>query len=200
MADTQTFPQSLLLRWLQVPGIARFVLGRLPDRGLASVLAAALSNTAVPTMLRAGERVNVIPGVAEVVLDGRTLPQQTAEDLVAEIRAVVGEDVEIEVLRNVPSRESRIDTPLWDVLVRALLRHEPMARPVPSVAPGSTDAVNWARLGTQCYGFMPTRFPDDGVKFADLFHGHNERIPVQGLRWGVNVLYDAVREFAGTAG
>jgi acetylornithine deacetylase/succinyl-diaminopimelate desuccinylase-like protein len=199
MADTQEFPLSVLLRRLHVPGIARFVLRRLPDRGVASVLAAALSNTAVPTMLSAGASVNVIPGVAEVRIDGRTLPQQTAEDLVAEIRAVVGEDVDIEVLHDVPSRESRIDTPLWDVLVRALLRHEPRARAVPSVAPGSTDAVNWSRLGTQCYGFMPTRFPDDGVRFADLFHGCNERIPVEGLRWGVNVLYDAVREFAGAA-
>jgi acetylornithine deacetylase/succinyl-diaminopimelate desuccinylase-like protein len=90
-----------------------------------------------------------------------------------------------------------MDTPLWDVLVRTLVRHEPTARPVPSLAPGQTDAQHWSRLGTQCYGFMPTRFPNDGTTFAELFHGHNERIPVEGLRWGVNVLYDAVREFAG---
>ena len=88
---------------------------------------------------------------------------------------------------------------MWDALVRALLRHEPAARPVPSLAPGLTDAQNWTRLGTRCYGYMPTRFPADGPTFAELYHGHNERIPVDGLRWGVNVLYDAVREFAGTA-
>jgi acetylornithine deacetylase/succinyl-diaminopimelate desuccinylase-like protein len=122
---------------------------------------------------------------------------QTAGDLVAEIRAVVGEGLDIDILRNVPSLEASIDTPLWDVLVRTLVRHEPAARPVPSLAPGQTDAQHWSRLGTQCYGFMPTRFPNDGVTFAELFHGHNERIPVEGLRWGVNVLYQAVREFAG---
>ena len=197
LADTQRFPLSLLLRQLRIPAIARYVLRRLPDRGMAGALAAALSNTAVPTMLRAGESVNVIPGAAEVHLDGRILPQQTVEDLVAEIRAVVGEGVDIEVLSNVPPSESAIDTPLWDALVRTLMRHEPTARAVPSLAPGMTDAKNWSRLGTQCYGFMPTRFPNDGVTFAELFHGHNERIPVEGLRWGVNVLYDAVREFAG---
>lgn len=198
LADTQRFPLSLLLRQLRVPAIARYVLRRLPDRGMAGALAAALSNTVVPTMLSAGARVNVIPGVAEVHLDGRILPQQTAEDLIAEIRTVVGEDLEIEVLHSKPPSEASIDTPLWNVLVRTLLRHEPAARPVPSLAPGLTDANNWSRLGTQCYGFMPTRFPNDGVTFTELFHGHNERIPVEGLRWGVNVLYDAVREFAGT--
>jgi acetylornithine deacetylase/succinyl-diaminopimelate desuccinylase-like protein len=197
MADTQGFPWSQLLRRLYIPSVARYVLKRLPDRGLVNVLAAALANTAVPTMLAAGASVNVIPGVAEVHLDGRILPQQTAADLIAEIRAVVGEDVDIEVLRSTLPCESSMDTPLWDVLVRTLVRHEPTARPVPSLAPGQTDAQNWSRLGTQCYGFMPTRFPNDGTTFAELFHGHNERIPVEGLRWGVNVLYDAVREFAG---
>jgi acetylornithine deacetylase/succinyl-diaminopimelate desuccinylase-like protein len=197
LAETQRFPLSLLLRQLHVPRIARYVLRRLPDRGMAGALAAALSNTAVPTMLSAGASVNVIPGSAEVHLDGRTLPMQTADDLVAEIRAVVGAGLEIDILRNAPSLEASIDTPLWDVLARTLVRHEPAARPIPSLAPGQTDAQNWSRLGTQCYGFMPTRFPNDGVTFAELFHGHNERIPVEGLRWGVNVLYQAVREFAG---
>jgi acetylornithine deacetylase/succinyl-diaminopimelate desuccinylase-like protein len=197
MAETQGFPWSQLLRRLYIPGVARYVLRRLPDRGLVSVLTAALANTAVPTMLSAGASVNVIPGVAEVQLDGRILPQQTAEDLLAEIRAVVGGNVDIDILRYAPPTEAKMDTPLWDVLVRTLVRHEPTARPVPSLAPGQTDAQHWSRLGTQCYGFMPTRFPNDGTTFAELFHGHNERIPVEGLRWGVNVLYDAVREFAG---
>lgn len=197
LAETQPFPASLLLRRLHVPRVARHVLGRLSDRGLAGALAAGLSNTAVPTMLSAGVSTNVIPGAAEVHLDGRILPGQTAESLLAEIRAAVGEEVELEVLRSVPPTQAPLDTPLWDVLVRTLRRHEPRARPVPSLAPGLTDASNWSRLGTRCYGFMPTRFPNDGVTFAELYHGHNERIPVEGLRWGVHVLYDAVREFAG---
>ena len=66
---------------------------------------------------------------------------------------------------------------------------------MPYLAPGFTDAKSWSRLGTRCYGFMPVRFPDDGAKFADLFHGHDERIPVDGLKWGVRVLYDVVRAF-----
>jgi len=197
MADTQNFPWSVLMRRLYNPSVARYVLKRLPDRGMANALTASLSNTAVPTILSAGTSVNVIPGSAEAQLDGRILPGQTADDLVAEVRAVVGEHIDIEVVRSALPSEASMDTPLWDVLVRTLKRHEPAARPVPSLAPGLTDAQNWSRLGTQCYGFMPTRFPDDGTTFAEMFHGHNERIPVEGLRWGVNVLYDVVREFAG---
>jgi acetylornithine deacetylase/succinyl-diaminopimelate desuccinylase-like protein len=197
IARTQSFPWSV--RRLYTPGVARYVLKRLPDRGMANALTASLSNTAVPTVLSAGASVNVIPGVAEAHLDGRILPGQTADDLVAEIRAVVGEQIEIDVLRSASPSEASLDTPLWKVLVQTLKRHEPAARPVPSLAPGLTDAQNWSRLGTQCYGFMPTRFPNDGTTFAELFHGHNERIPVEGLRWGVNVLYDVVREFAGRA-
>ena len=60
---------------------------------------------------------------------------------------------------------------------------------------GFTDAKAWSRLGTRCYGFCPVRFPDDGTRFAELFHGNDERIPVDGLKWGVNVLLDFVRRF-----
>jgi hypothetical protein len=66
---------------------------------------------------------------------------------------------------------------------------------MPYLAPGFTDAKNWSRLGTRCYGFMPLQFPDDGVKFADLFHGHDERIPVEGFKWGVHLLYEVVKAF-----
>ena len=84
------------------------------------------------------------------------------------------------------------------LLCEAIGRHDPGGVPVPYLMPGFTDAKSWSRLGTQSYGFMPVRFPDDGVKFGDLFHGHDERIPVDGLKWGVNVLYDVVKTFATT--
>ena len=73
---------------------------------------------------------------------------------------------------------------MWDAIVATLKKHDPEGVPVPYLAPGFTDAKSWSRLGTRCYGFMPLRFPDDGVKFADLFHGHDERIPVEGLTLG----------------
>ncbi|MCU1276950.1 MAG: Acetylornithine deacetylase, partial [bacterium] len=86
-------------------------------------------------------------------------------------------------------------SPLWDTIVATLKQHDPEGVAVPYLAPGFTDAKSWSRLGTRCYGFVPLRLPDDGVKFVDLFHGHDERIPVDGLKWGVAVIYDVVRGF-----
>ena len=196
IAATQKFPASLLLGNLHVRAIADVVLSKFPDRGVANALGSVLSNTAVPTMLRAGEKVNVIPGVAEAHIDGRTLPGQTAADLIAELKKVVEEEVEVEILRDMPPVETEPASPLWDAMTASLAEHAPEGIVVPFLAPGFTDAKSWSRLGTRCYGFQPTKFPNDGVKFSDLFHGHNERIPVDGLKWGTEVLYQTVRRFA----
>jgi acetylornithine deacetylase/succinyl-diaminopimelate desuccinylase-like protein len=196
IAKTQPFPNSALLPRLHNRAVANFVLRRVPDKGVAAALAAALSNTAVPTMLRAGSKVNVIPGEAEAYVDGRNLPGQSAADLIREIKDVIGHDIAIDVERDMPPVEIDPQSPLWDAIVATLKQHDPEGVPVPYLAPGFTDAKSWSRLGTRCYGFTPLRFPDDGVKFADLFHGHDERIPVEGLKWGVRVLYDLVRTFA----
>ena len=199
IARTLGFPRSWLFRNLHRKRIADFVLKRLPDRGVAAALAASLSNTAVPTVLRAGGKTNVVPGFAEAEVDGRSLPGQTAADLVAEVkRAIDDPAIEIEVIRDMPPVSGRRESALWDVLAGKLTEHHPGATVVPYLAPGFTDAKSWSRLGTRSYGFMPLRFPDDGVKFGDLFHGHDERIPVDGLKWGVQVLYEVVREFATT--
>jgi acetylornithine deacetylase/succinyl-diaminopimelate desuccinylase-like protein len=193
VAKTQKFPNSFFLKNLY--SLSNFVLKKLPDRGAAAALAAALSNTAVPTVLKAGYKTNVVPGVAEAEVDGRTLPTQTAQDLIAEIKRVMEEDVEIEILRDMPPVETEAGTPLFQLCCDAIKKHHAGAAPVPYLAPGFTDAKNWSRNGTRCYGFMPVQFPDDGVKFGDLFHGHDERIPVDGLKWGAEVLYEVVKTF-----
>jgi acetylornithine deacetylase/succinyl-diaminopimelate desuccinylase-like protein len=198
VATTQPLIARLLLPRLHSPTVAKFLLGKLPDRGVAAALSAVLSNTAVPTVLRAGSKVNVVPGFAEALVDGRSLPGQTAQDLVREIKAVIGHDIDIDVERDMPPVEIEPQSPLWDLMVATLKKHDPEAVPVPYLMPGFTDAKSWSRLGTRCYGFMPVRFPDDGTRFADLFHGHDERIPVDGLKWGCDVLYDVVRGFIST--
>jgi acetylornithine deacetylase/succinyl-diaminopimelate desuccinylase-like protein len=196
LASTQKFPRNVMLRNLHVRKIADLVISTLPDQGMKGATTGMLSNTAVPTVLRAGSKVNVVPGIAEVEIDGRTLPTQTSTDLIAEIKKVIEDDCEIEIMRDMPPIESDPDTDLMRLLDESVRRAHPGSVPVPFLMPGFTDAKNWSRLGTKCYGFIPVRFPDDGVKFGDLFHGHNERIPVEGLKWGVNLLYQVVRDFA----
>jgi acetylornithine deacetylase/succinyl-diaminopimelate desuccinylase-like protein len=195
VARTQKFPASLLVPRMHNRAIASFLLRQVPDKGLAAALSAVLSNTAVPTVLRAGGKTNVIPGYAEAWVDGRSLPGQTAQDLIREIKDVIGHDFEIDVERDMPPIEIDPQSPLWDVMVAALKQHDPEGVPVPYLMPGFTDAKSWSRLGTRCYGFVPVRFPDDGTRFADLFHGHDERVPVDGVKWGTRVLYDVVRAF-----
>jgi acetylornithine deacetylase/succinyl-diaminopimelate desuccinylase-like protein len=200
VAKTQKFPASLLLPHMHRPAVAKFLLKQVPDKGVAAALAAVLSNTAVPTMLRGGNKTNVIPGFAEAWVDGRSLPGQTAQDLIREMKDIIGHDFEVELERDMPPVEIDPQSPLWDLMVAGLKKHDPEGIAVPYLAPGFTDAKSWSRLGTRCYGFMPLRFPDDGTRFTDLFHGHDERIPVDGFTWGVQVLYDVVRAFVtGTA-
>jgi acetylornithine deacetylase/succinyl-diaminopimelate desuccinylase-like protein len=187
-----------LLRLLARPELLSRVLRLVPDLGTARSLGALLSNTASPTVVRAGNKTNVIPGVAEVEIDGRTLPGQSADDFLRELRAVLGPDVELEVLRSAPPVVTEpVASPLYDIIARQVLAREPDAVVVPYMIPGFTDAKYFTQLGARWYGFSPVKIEkSSGIKFADMFHGHNERIPVAGLHWGAEVLDAVVRELA----
>ena len=187
-----------LLRVLTRPELLARVLRLRPDAGIARSLGALLANTASPTVVRAGAKTNVIPGVAEVEIDGRTLPGQSTEDFLRELRAVLGDDVELEVMKAAPATVTEpVASPLYDVIARQVLAREPDATVVPYMIPGFTDAKYFTQLGAKWYGFSPVKIDKaSGIKFADMFHGHNERIPVAGLHWGAEVLDAVVREFA----
>jgi acetylornithine deacetylase/succinyl-diaminopimelate desuccinylase-like protein len=194
-------PRALALRAMASPALAPRILARLPDRSLARSLHAVLANTAVPTILRAGERLNVIPTVAEADLDTRTLPGDDGAAVFDELRAILGEGVELEVIRSLPALETRSDTPMYEALADAIRRADPGGVPVPYMIPGFTDGFAFAKNGTVWYGFAPIRFPEEPpVRFAELYHNANERIPVDGFRWGVRVLLDAVCSFASAPG
>jgi acetylornithine deacetylase/succinyl-diaminopimelate desuccinylase-like protein len=146
--------------------------------------------------------VNVIPGRASVDIDGRTLPGQSESDFLAELRSVLDptsseRGPRLDVLRSLPPVEASPNTALFEALGSALKRHDRTAIPVPYMIPGLTDAKAYSRMGTTCYGFAPVRFdPTHEVSFGAMYHGHDERIPVDGLGWGLRVLYDAVFAFA----
>jgi acetylornithine deacetylase/succinyl-diaminopimelate desuccinylase-like protein len=195
MAERKLASLGPLITRILHPAVAPHILRRLPDRGLARSLGALLSNTASPTILRAGSKINVIPGLAEAEIDGRILPGQTDADFLRELSAVLGPDVELEIVKSAPPVVTEpAQTPLWDTIQKTLNEHEPEATVVPYLLPGFTDAKYFTKLGMKWYGFSPVKLPQ-GMRFADMFHGNDERIPVEGLGWGTNVLYDVVRRF-----
>lgn len=195
LAKAQGLPMGPVLRGVLSPLLAPQVLKLVPP-SVARSFAALLANTVTPTVLRAGSKVNVIPGVAEAEFDGRIAPGQTKEDLLRELRAVVGPDVELEVFETTPPVETPQDTELFRSLCAAIKRADPAGVPIPYVIPGFTDARAFAKLGTKYYGFAPLRFDAaHKVAFADLYHGHDERAPVEGFKWGLRLLYDAVKTF-----
>jgi acetylornithine deacetylase/succinyl-diaminopimelate desuccinylase-like protein len=188
-----------LLRLLTHPRLLPRLLPLVPDKSIARGLGALLSNTASPTVLRAGAKINVIPGEAVVEIDGRTLPGQTDAEFLSELGAILGPAVELEVIKSAPPVVTEpAASPLWDAIVAEIARREPEAAVVPYMIPGFTDAKYITHMGARWYGFAPVKLErGSGIRFADMFHGHNERIPLAGLRWGTEVLYSLVARFCG---
>lgn len=187
-----------LVRLLARPQLLARVARLVPSHSIARSFSALLSNTASATVVRAGSKTNVIPGVAEFEIDGRTLPGQTDDDLLRELRAVLGPDVELEIIKSCPPTVTEpIASPLFDIIKREVERREPGAVVIPYLIPGFTDAKYFSQTGARWYGFSPVKIENgSGIRFADMFHGHDERIPVAGLAWGAEVLDAVVREIA----
>ena len=152
----------------------------------ARMLAATIQNTANPTMLEAGYKANVIPQTASAVVDGRFLPGFEAE-LVSTIKELAGPDIEIELLVHDIALEVEFAGPLVDAMRNAIIAEDSEGIPVPYVMSGGTDNKALSDLGIIGYGFAPLRLPED-VDFFPMFHGIDERIPLEGLAFGVRVL------------
>ncbi|MBF0105252.1 MAG: M20/M25/M40 family metallo-hydrolase [Deltaproteobacteria bacterium] len=172
--------------------LSNFVLNQLfPDKAAAQTFRVMYRNTATPTIIRAGQKTNVIPTDAEVHVDGRILPEQSVASFLKEVRALVGHEVEIEVINKKEPCTVDYSNPFFGGLKEALISADPEGIPVPYLIPGFTDANFYADVGIKTYGFVPTKLPE-GVPFRTLFHGHNERIPVEAVHFGVKVLWDVI--------
>ena len=153
---------------------------------IAPLVGSTVRDTANPTRLDAGYKDNVIPGRASATLDCRTLPGQH-ETFLDRLRDVIGPELEIEVIQRQPPLETSFDGALVEAMTAALRSEDPGARAVPYMLSGGTDAKAFSRLGIRCFGFAPLRLPAD-LNFSALFHGVDERVPVDGLQFGVRVL------------
>lgn len=156
--------------------------------GAVKMLGATISNTANPTMLEAGYKVNVIPQSASAVVDGRFLPGY--EDQLQEtIKRLAGDDIEVEMITRDIALEVEFAGPLVNAMCKAITGEDKEGIPVPYLMSGGTDNKALSDLGIIGYGFSPLRLPEN-LDFFSLFHGVDERVPIDGLKFGVRVLYE----------
>jgi acetylornithine deacetylase/succinyl-diaminopimelate desuccinylase-like protein len=182
------------------PEVTDRAIDEICDPMYARALRAMIRDTLSPNVLDAGVKYNVIPGDAIVEVDCRILPGTTERDMLAEVERRIGRDLlpscRIERLALGEPVESPAEGPLWDTLVATLREHDPDGIPLPVMAPFATDAKATSIVGTPTYGFSPLRLAPD-ERFLDRFHGVDERISLDALRFGLPVLYDVVRRFCG---
>jgi acetylornithine deacetylase/succinyl-diaminopimelate desuccinylase-like protein len=153
---------------------------------MATLVGATLKNTVNPTMLSAGYKVNVIPGEATAHVDTRFLPGHE-DELFAAIDEVLGDSVRREFVNHDIAVETTFDGPSIDLMAAALRAEDEHAVAVPYMLSGGTDAKAFSTLGIRCYGFAPLQLPPD-LNFGALFHGVDERVPLDALRFGTRVL------------
>ncbi len=153
---------------------------------LAGLIGATFANSAQPTMLEAGYKMNVIPETADASVDGRVLPgfedefDRTMEELLG------GQAEIVEMFQDI-ALETTFDGPTVEAMAAAIRAEDPEGIAVPYLMSGGTDAKAFRQLGMRPFGFIPLRLPPD-LEFSKLFHGVNERVPVAGLTFGTRVM------------
>jgi acetylornithine deacetylase/succinyl-diaminopimelate desuccinylase-like protein len=192
LAGATSGSTSLILRQLLRPRVADALLAGAGDR--LSALAPLLRNTISPTIVRGGEKINVIPCEIMLDLDGRMLPGFTPEQMTAEVQAVVGPDIEIEVLDFDPPQSDELDMTLFSMLGGILHELDPQGVPLPYMLPAVSDARYFARLGIQHYGFTPMNLPPD-FDFMATVHAADERIPLEALDFGAKAIFMALQRY-----
>jgi acetylornithine deacetylase/succinyl-diaminopimelate desuccinylase-like protein len=154
-----------------------------------------LHHTINATIVRAGEKVNVIPSVAVVDVDGRMLPGFEPEEFVAEVRAIIGPEPEVEVTGSGPRLVEAERGPLYDLLCAVLRELEPAAVPLPLLMTGATDQRHFARLGIEGYGYLPLRLPPGFGQ--ETVHAADERVPAAALDFGTDALGRVLQRYRG---
>jgi len=189
LAGHLPFPQSAVVRGLLYKAFTDRILSFMGSSG--AIFEPLLHNTVNATIVRGGDRINVIPGEIVLELDGRILPGFGPEHIINELKAFIGLDLEFEAT-SFDRGPEKVDMSLFDTLARVLQTFDPKAIPIPFVISGVTDARFFARLGIQTYGFTPMLLPED-LNFSKLFHAADERIPVEAVEFGTNAIFELLK-------
>jgi acetylornithine deacetylase/succinyl-diaminopimelate desuccinylase-like protein len=188
-AEVLPKPAGAALRSLLRPRLTDRMLDLLGERG--ELFDPLLHNTANATIVRGGDKINVIPGEIELELDCRLLPGFGPDELFAELRELAGAGIEFEVLR-FEEYPAEPDMGMFEALAGILRELDPGGQPAPLLLPGVTDGRFFARLGIQTYGFLPMQLPAD-MRFTGLIHAADERVPAATLDFGAEAIHRALQ-------
>jgi len=193
MASALPFPSGIFLRRLLNPSLTDTVLKLLGEKG--RMFEALFHNTVNATMVRGGEKINVIPSEIVLALDGRLLPGYTPHDMMAELRPIIGDEVELELVRHDPG-PAEPDMGLFNLLADILREADPDGLPMPLLLTGTSDARFFSRLGIQTYGYTPMNLPAE-FNFAQLAHAADERIPLEAVDFGTSAIFEVLQRYEG---
>jgi acetylornithine deacetylase/succinyl-diaminopimelate desuccinylase-like protein len=184
-------PAGSMVAALLVPGQTDAVLAAMGSQ--AALFDAILHNTVSPTIVRGGDALNVIPGEVTLRLDGRLLPGMQPEDMLLELRDLVGEEPELTVTNYEPGPPPP-DMTHFDTLAGILRDLDPAGIPIPLMLTGVTDSRHFAHLGIQTYGFLPMNLPPD-FAFTRTMHAADERIPVESVQFGTAGVFRFLQQY-----
>lgn len=199
VADQLDGEEARLLRALasEDPRLGEAALDAICDPMPARVIRALLRDTVSPNIVNAGVKYNVIPGEATIELDCRLLPGTTEEDMREIVIGRLGDlaaHVDVALVIHAPPVAAAATGEFYDLLARTIVDHDPDGVPLPFMVPFATDAKHTAALDVPTYGFSPLLLDPD-ERFMERFHGVDERVGIDAVRWGLPVLYDVVRRF-----
>jgi acetylornithine deacetylase/succinyl-diaminopimelate desuccinylase-like protein len=193
IASNLSFPKKQIFRQLLKPFLTNRILRLLGET--SQYFDPLLHNTINATIVRGGEKINVIPSKITVELDGRLLPGFSSDDMLTELRQLIGEEVELELLRH-DSNPADLNMGLFNTLASILQKADPDGIPIPMLLPAFTDARFFSRLGIQTYGFTPMKLPV-GFNFFEAIHAADERIPLEAMDFGANAIYELLKRYDG---
>ena len=186
--------EAMGLRMAMNPGTTGMAFGLMGEQ-VSRMLEPMFRDTVSPTIITGGKQENAVPSEVELLLDCRLLPGSTQSDIVREVMSLVGDNAEIHVERY-DDGPPTVDMTLLPYLSNLIEGADPGSKAIPFMVSGGTDAKWFHELGIDTYGFTPMRLPPN-LDFMSLFHGENERIPVDALDFGSTLMYEAVNGYRG---